>query len=55
MLRVLFLAGKLARLDATIAFAGDVDRQRRVMESVTDGVGDDRIAEHGKVPLFLNG
>lgn len=39
----MFLAGKFSGLDAAIAFPGDVDRERGVLEAVTDRIADDGI------------
>ena len=44
-LAVFPLAGKFLGFDAAIALAGDVDFERGVIESITDGIGDDRIGD----------
>lgn len=39
-----FFARKFPGFDAPVAFAGDVDLQRGVLQTISDGVGDHRIA-----------
>jgi hypothetical protein len=42
--RVLFLCGKFSGFDTPIRLAGDVDRQRRVLQPILDGVEDNGVA-----------
>src|SRR6185312_3890678 len=45
-LRVFLLRRKLAGSDPAVAFPGDVDGEGRVLEAVTDSIGDDGITDH---------
>lgn len=45
-LRVFLLGRKLAGFDPAVTLPSDVDGERRVLEAVTDGIGNDGIADH---------
>ena len=45
VLQVLFLRGKFPGFDASIRFAGDSDDERRVFESIADGIEDHGIGD----------
>jgi hypothetical protein len=46
VLRVLFTRSKFARFDGAIAFAGDLDCERGMPQSIEDGIGDDGVRNH---------
>lgn len=45
VLQVLFLRGKFPSFDASIRFAGDGDDERRVLQSIADGIEDHGIGD----------
>ena len=45
VLRVLFLRGKLSGFDASIRLAGNSDGERRVLQSIADGIEDHGIGD----------
>ena len=44
VLRVLFPRGKFSGFDASIRLAGNSDDERRVLQSIADGIEDDGLA-----------